>query len=192
MNRLLALIQREYWENRIAFRATPIALFGIYMAGAIMTLLTFNHFDNEFHTLKEAVRFIAQSDVEIRSQVVYLANIGLRTKIKGQKDRQQAKDAEDHETSVKNRHRQTPSRVLLGIYAEGITKMVHEEEKGLIICRRMEADGSNRLSTDNAADERRLSLPAKLEFVNTSRRENSYVARWKTGSAFESKRSMVQ
>ena len=76
MNRLLALVKREYWENRIAFRATPIALFGIYMAGAIMALVTFNHFDHEFHTLKELVRYIAQTDVEIRDRAMYLANIG--------------------------------------------------------------------------------------------------------------------
>ncbi|KAA9133296.1 hypothetical protein F3N42_02790 [Marinihelvus fidelis] len=74
MNRFLALVRREFWENRIAFRATPIALFGLYMAGAAMALITFSYFDNEFSTMKEAARFIAQSDVEIRSQAVWLAN----------------------------------------------------------------------------------------------------------------------
>lgn len=79
MNRLLALVRREYQENRIAFKVTPIALFGLYMAGAAMALITFSHFDNEFSTMKEAVRFIAQSDVEIRSQAVWLGNLASST-----------------------------------------------------------------------------------------------------------------
>lgn len=75
MNRLLALMQREYWENRVAFRATPIALFGIYMAGALMTLITFNHFDHDFHTLKEAVRYVAGTEEAMRAQAMYLGNM---------------------------------------------------------------------------------------------------------------------
>ena len=75
MNRFLALVKREYWENRGAFRTTPIALFGIYIVGALMALITFNHFDNDFHTLKEAFRYAAQSEPEIREKVVFLGNI---------------------------------------------------------------------------------------------------------------------
>ncbi len=76
MNRFLALVRREYQENRIAFKVTPIALFGLYMAGAAMALFTFSYFDNEFSTMKEAVRFIANSDESIRSQAVWLGNLG--------------------------------------------------------------------------------------------------------------------
>jgi len=79
MNRLLALIKRELWENRIAFRTTPIALFGLYVVGALMTLFTFGYFDHDFHTLKDAVRYAAQSDPEVRGHVVYLANLGSST-----------------------------------------------------------------------------------------------------------------
>ncbi|NIP18807.1 MAG: hypothetical protein GWM87_12125, partial [Xanthomonadales bacterium] len=59
MNRLLALIKREYWENKGAFRTTPLVIGGIYIVLTLMFLITFNHFDNEFHTLKELIRFIA-------------------------------------------------------------------------------------------------------------------------------------
>lgn len=76
MNRLLALMKREYWENRIAFRTTPIVLIGLYIVGVLMTLFTFSHFDHEFHTLKDAIRYISGTDQALRSQVVYLANMG--------------------------------------------------------------------------------------------------------------------
>jgi ABC-2 type transport system permease protein len=76
MNRLLALIKREYWENRIAFRWTPIALFGLYMAAAVMALITFGHFDHDFNTLREGIRYLAtQLDADMRGQGVYLANL---------------------------------------------------------------------------------------------------------------------
>lgn len=77
MNRLSALLKREYWENRGAMRTTPLVIMGVYVTLCVMALITFNHFDNEFHTLKEAIRFLAQSDVAIREQVVYLANIAI-------------------------------------------------------------------------------------------------------------------
>jgi ABC-2 type transport system permease protein len=41
----------------------------------LMFLITFNHFDNEFQSLKELIRFIAQQDVELHSQILYAANL---------------------------------------------------------------------------------------------------------------------
>ncbi|NNE05494.1 MAG: hypothetical protein HKN15_07200 [Xanthomonadales bacterium] len=60
MNRLKALMVREYWENRGAFRTTPLVIGGIYVVVFLMGIFTFGYFDNEFHTLKEAIQFIAQ------------------------------------------------------------------------------------------------------------------------------------
>jgi len=75
MNRLLALIKREFWENKGALRTTPLVIGGIYLAVTVMSLVTFNHFDSEFQSLKEVMRFIAQQDVELRSKIAYGVNL---------------------------------------------------------------------------------------------------------------------
>jgi ABC-2 type transport system permease protein len=75
MNRLLALMKREFWENKGAFRTTPLVIGGILIVTMLMVIITFNHFDNEFQSLKELLRFIAQQDVELREKVLYFINI---------------------------------------------------------------------------------------------------------------------
>jgi ABC-2 type transport system permease protein len=75
MKPLLALMKREFWENKGAFRTTPLVISGIMFAAILMVLITFNHFDNEFQSLKELLRFIAQTDVELRSKVLQFANL---------------------------------------------------------------------------------------------------------------------
>jgi len=59
MNRLKALMMREYWENKGAFRTTPLVIGGIYVTVFLMGIITFGYFDNEFHTLKEAIQYLA-------------------------------------------------------------------------------------------------------------------------------------
>ena len=71
MNRLIALVKREFWENKGAFRTTPLVIGGLFLAAMVMFLITFNHFDNEFQSLKELMRFIAQQDVGLRSRILY-------------------------------------------------------------------------------------------------------------------------
>ena len=71
MNRLMALLKREYWENQGAFRTTPLVVGGIYIVLTLMFLITFSHFDNEFQSLKELTRFLSQTDVGLRSEVIY-------------------------------------------------------------------------------------------------------------------------
>lgn len=75
MKPLLALIKREFWENKGAFRTTPLVIGGLFLAAALMGLITFNHFDNEFQSLKELLRFIAQQDVELRSTILYAGHL---------------------------------------------------------------------------------------------------------------------
>lgn len=75
MNRLMALVKREFWENKGAFRTTPLVIGGIYLAATLMGLITFNHFDNEFQSLKELLRFIAQQDAGLRAKVIYAVNL---------------------------------------------------------------------------------------------------------------------
>ena len=61
MNRLIALLKREFWENKGAFRTTPLVIGGIYIVLTLMFLITFNHFDNEFQSLKELARWVSQT-----------------------------------------------------------------------------------------------------------------------------------
>jgi ABC-2 type transport system permease protein len=75
MNRLMALIKREFWENKGAFRTTPLVIGGIFLAAMVMFLITFSHFDNEFQSLKELLRFIAQQDAGLRAKVLFAANL---------------------------------------------------------------------------------------------------------------------
>jgi ABC-2 type transport system permease protein len=82
MNRLLTLIKREFWENKGALRTTPIVIGGIYVLGLLMAVITTVYFDNEFHTLKDAIRFIAEQDADLRSTILYqgaLSSAGLFT-----------------------------------------------------------------------------------------------------------------
>jgi ABC-2 type transport system permease protein len=67
MNRLIALIRREYWENKGAFRTTPLVIGGIYIAFLLMSIFTTAHFDNEMYTFREAVRLLAEQPVEFRA-----------------------------------------------------------------------------------------------------------------------------
>jgi ABC-2 type transport system permease protein len=75
MKRLLALMKREFWENKGAFRTTPLVIGGLFLVAMLMFLITFNHFDNEFQSLKELIRFIAQQDAGLRDKVLYAANM---------------------------------------------------------------------------------------------------------------------
>ncbi len=75
MNRLMALVRREFWENKGAFRTTPLVIGGLFLAAMLMFLITFNHFDNEFQSLKELLRFVAQQDVDLRARVLYMVNL---------------------------------------------------------------------------------------------------------------------
>ena len=75
MKRLLALIQREFWENKGAFRTTPLVIGGIYIVGMLMAIFTTVHFDNDLYTFKEAVRLLATQSEELRSAVFYNATL---------------------------------------------------------------------------------------------------------------------
>ncbi len=67
MNRLIALIRREFWENKGAFRTTPLVIGGIYIAFLLMSIFTTAHFDNEMYTFREAIRLLAEQTPEFRA-----------------------------------------------------------------------------------------------------------------------------
>ena len=71
MKRLMALVKREFWENKGAFRTTPLVIGGIYILLTLMFIITFNHFDNEFQSLKELTRFLSQTDAGLRTEIIY-------------------------------------------------------------------------------------------------------------------------
>ena len=79
MKRLMALIKREFWENKGAFRTTPLVIGGLFLVAMLMFLITFNHFDNEFQSLKELTRFFAQQDVVLRDKVLYAVILHMST-----------------------------------------------------------------------------------------------------------------
>jgi ABC-2 type transport system permease protein len=67
MNRLIALVRREYWENKGAFRTTPLVIGGIYIVFLLMSIFTTAHFDNEMYTFREAIRLLASQPPEFRA-----------------------------------------------------------------------------------------------------------------------------
>jgi len=75
MNRLMALIQREFIENRGAIRTTPIVIGALYIIGALMTIWTTVHFDNDLYSFKEGVRMMAEVPEETRGALIYGSNL---------------------------------------------------------------------------------------------------------------------
>ncbi len=76
MSRLLALLQREYWENKGAFRTTPIVIGIIYVVGALMAVFTTTHIDNELYTFKELIRLASQQPEAVRAEILHQALLG--------------------------------------------------------------------------------------------------------------------
>lgn len=76
MKRLIALMRREFWENKGALRTTPLVIGGIYIAFLLMGLFTTAHFDNEMYTFREAVRFLATQPEEFRAAHGYDVLLG--------------------------------------------------------------------------------------------------------------------
>ena len=76
MNRMIALLRREFWENKGAFRTTPIVIGGIYIVFLLMSIFTTAHFDSELYTFREAVRVLANQSSEFRGMVMYQGMLG--------------------------------------------------------------------------------------------------------------------
>lgn len=76
MQRLIALVRREFWENKGAFRTTPIVIGGLYIVFLLMSIFTTTHFDSELYTFREAVRVMADQPLELRTMVMYQGMLG--------------------------------------------------------------------------------------------------------------------
>jgi len=76
VNRLKALLRREFWENKGSFRTTPIVIGGIYIAFLLMSIFTTTHIDSELYTFREAIRVMADQTEELRCMVIYQVMLG--------------------------------------------------------------------------------------------------------------------
>jgi len=76
VNRLNALLRREFWENKGSFRTTPIVIGGIYIAFLLMSIFTTTHIDSELYTFREAIRVMADQSEELRRLVIYQVMLG--------------------------------------------------------------------------------------------------------------------
>lgn len=70
MTKLKVLMQREYWENRGAFRNTPAILGLITISFMLMGLVIKIRFDNEGYTFREAMRLFAMQSEAMRGYEV--------------------------------------------------------------------------------------------------------------------------
>jgi ABC-2 type transport system permease protein len=76
MKRMMALLRREFWENKGAFRTTAIVIGGIYVVFLLMAIFTTAHIDSELYTFREAVKVMAERPVEFRGMVMYQSMLG--------------------------------------------------------------------------------------------------------------------
>jgi ABC-2 type transport system permease protein len=76
MNRLIALIHREFWENKGAFRTTPLVIGGIYIAFLLMSIFTTAHIDSDLYTFREAIRVMGDQSAELRGAIMYQGMLG--------------------------------------------------------------------------------------------------------------------
>jgi ABC-2 type transport system permease protein len=75
MSSLMALVKREFWENKGAFRTTPIVIGVLVIIGMIMGFIAVSYFDIDGQSMKEALRFVTQQDVELRSKIAFGVNL---------------------------------------------------------------------------------------------------------------------
>ncbi len=76
MKRLNALLRREFWENKGAFRTTPLVIGGLYVVFLLMSIFTTAHIDSDLYTFREAVRVMADQPAELRGMVMYQGMLG--------------------------------------------------------------------------------------------------------------------
>ena len=77
MNRLLALVKREFWENKGAIRTTPLVIGGFYVVAILMGVITMSHFDADGYTTKTAIAELSKMSAETCSDVLYNAGLAI-------------------------------------------------------------------------------------------------------------------
>ena len=79
MNRLLALIKREFWENKGALRTTPLVIGGFYIIAMLMGVITMSHFDADGYTTRMAIEELGKMSGEMREEVLYQGGLASST-----------------------------------------------------------------------------------------------------------------
>jgi len=76
MNRLLALVRREFWENKGSFRTTPLVIGGFFIVSMLMGIINMNQFDSDGYTTSMAVEELGKMSAEMRGEVLYQGMLG--------------------------------------------------------------------------------------------------------------------
>lgn len=77
MKRLLALVRREFWENKGALRTTPLVIGGICIAILLMSFFTTTHIDADLYTTKDLLRkAMTETTPETRNEILYQFTLG--------------------------------------------------------------------------------------------------------------------
>lgn len=71
MSRLLALVKREFWENKGAIRTTPLVIGGFYVVAILMGVITMSHFDADGYTTRMAIEELGKMSSDVRETVLY-------------------------------------------------------------------------------------------------------------------------
>jgi ABC-2 type transport system permease protein len=76
MKRLIALIYREYWENKGALRTTPLVIGGINIVFLLLAMFTTAHIDSDLYTFREGIRILGEQPDALRGSIMYNGMLG--------------------------------------------------------------------------------------------------------------------
>ena len=71
MNKLLALVKREFCENKGSIRTTPLVIGGFYILSMLMGVITISHFDADGYTTRTVVEELGKMSGDMREEVLY-------------------------------------------------------------------------------------------------------------------------
>ena len=76
MKRLVALLYREFWENKGSFRTTPIVIGVLYIVFLLMSIFTTTHIDSDLYTFRDMIGVVADKTPEFRGSAMYQVMLG--------------------------------------------------------------------------------------------------------------------
>ena len=76
MKQLIALIRREYWENKGAFRTTPLVIGGLNVLFLLMAMFTTAHIDSDLYTFREGIKIMGEQPEALRGAIMYNGMLG--------------------------------------------------------------------------------------------------------------------
>lgn len=76
INRLLALMQREFWENKGAFRTTPIVIGVIHICLLLMSIVSMKYFDGDLYAFQKGIALLKEHQNGLGQQHIYEVMLG--------------------------------------------------------------------------------------------------------------------